>query len=429
MYSYSYDFPLAEHFGQTEFDSFLLHAEALSFGLSTRRFERRIFLCRSAGTEGPELGLFWTGSDIVSPAGRELTVAKDLTNRVLRSAGLPVPEGRRFAPGQQKKAIAYASKLGWPVVVKPSNGTGGRAVTTGIESVAGIEKALKILKKNDGIIVERHMIGVDYRVLVVSGAVLAVTKREFAHVIGDGQHSILELIAATNAVRIRNPRFRSSLIKPMSALVAQVLERQHLTLESIPKHSQLVALATGYNISQGGSGADVTQETHPSILNAAIATQRAFPGVGQLGIDVIMEDHRKATTEQAFGICEVNSFPALSQHCFPSKGTDPDPGRYLTISRDLFAYFASRKGIALGAQSWAGRQQLDFVQQHASTAPEVWATGVAQELGLTILGVERHRNVTTLRLDGCLRKIASIACRAMLADSRLDCDVVQTRPL
>src|SRR5690606_39856571 len=55
------------------------------------------------------------------------------------------------------------------------------------------------------ILVEEYVGGNDYRVLVIGNAIRAVTQRIPAHLIGDGVHTVAELLKLKNAARRSNP--------------------------------------------------------------------------------------------------------------------------------------------------------------------------------------------------------------------------------
>jgi D-alanine-D-alanine ligase len=60
------------------------------------------------------IGVAYTGS---GPLGSALAVDKDLSKRLFRDAGVPVPEWHMTPPAEPADAVA---ELGWPVIVKPS---------------------------------------------------------------------------------------------------------------------------------------------------------------------------------------------------------------------------------------------------------------------------------------------------------------------
>jgi cyanophycin synthetase len=115
----------------------------------------------------------------------ELASEKDETNRILGDLGLPVP--RQALVYRLRRAIAAAERIGYPVVLKPLNANHGRGVTTDIQNEEQLEKAYdKAKEHSDGVIVETYLEGLDHRLLVVGGKLVAAAKRVPAHVVGDG---------------------------------------------------------------------------------------------------------------------------------------------------------------------------------------------------------------------------------------------------
>src|SRR5207245_6335559 len=63
---------------------------------------------------------------------------------------------------------------------------------------AGFDRAFQEAHR-PAVVVESFVTGNDYRVLVVGGHMVAVAQRVPAHVTGDGEHSVRQLIDMTNA--------------------------------------------------------------------------------------------------------------------------------------------------------------------------------------------------------------------------------------
>ena len=125
---------------------------------------------------------------------------KDMTTRLLGSAGLPVPkqETVRSAEG----AVAAARRIGFPVVVKPLDGNHGRGVCLDLQSDAEVREAFAVAEdqsRRGYVIVESMVTGRDYRCLIVGGRMQAIAERVPAHVIGDGTHTVGELVEITNS--------------------------------------------------------------------------------------------------------------------------------------------------------------------------------------------------------------------------------------
>src|SRR5262249_22824135 len=136
-------------------------------------------------------------TDRTSAIAETVAQDKELTRTLLRSVGVPVPEGRPVEDAED--AWRAAEELGLPVVVKPRYGNHGRGVATNLITREQVERAYAAAQEEDSsIMVEQHIQGDDYRLLVIGDRLVAAALREPAHVIGDGRSAIRQLIAEVN---------------------------------------------------------------------------------------------------------------------------------------------------------------------------------------------------------------------------------------
>src|SRR6187401_924913 len=141
-----------------------------------------------------------TMTSLTSAIGVDVASDKSLTNRLLDSAGLPVP--RADVVDTEDGAAAVAKRLGFPLVVKPLDGNHGRGVHLDLRSedeVAAAFPAAEAEARRGWVLVETYVAGNDYRVLVVGGKMVAIAERVPAHVVGDGAHTVAQLVELTNA--------------------------------------------------------------------------------------------------------------------------------------------------------------------------------------------------------------------------------------
>ena len=80
-----------------------------------------------------------TMTSLTSAIGVDVASDKSLTNRLLDSAGLPVP--RADVVDTEDGAVAVARRLGYPCVVKPLDGNHGRGVHLDLRSEAAVRAA------------------------------------------------------------------------------------------------------------------------------------------------------------------------------------------------------------------------------------------------------------------------------------------------
>jgi cyanophycin synthetase len=264
-------------------------------------------------------------TDRTSAMAESIAQDKEITRMVLRSVGVPVPEGRSVTSAED--AGEAASELGVPVVVKPQDGNQGRGVATNLTTREQILAAYQAAHhESDSVLVEKFAQGQDYRVLVVGGKVVAAARREPAHVIGDGQRTIRQLIDFVNSDPRRGEHHATVLSKiKLDEVSLSVLADQGYTPESIPPSGKLVLIRRNANLSTGGTAIDVTEYVHPEVAARAIDAAKIV-GLDIAGIDVVAKDISRPLEEQGGVIIEVNAAPGLRMHLEPSAGVSRPVG-------------------------------------------------------------------------------------------------------
>jgi cyanophycin synthetase len=111
-------------------------------------------------------------------------------------------------------AWAAACEIGGaPVVVKPQDGNQGKGVAVNLSTREQIEAAYAIAEVSDEVLVERYLPGHDYRLLVVGDKLIAAARRDPPLVIGDGVHSIRQLVERVNSDPRRGEGHATSLTR------------------------------------------------------------------------------------------------------------------------------------------------------------------------------------------------------------------------
>ncbi|NBX54566.1 MAG: cyanophycin synthetase [Betaproteobacteria bacterium] len=265
-------------------------------------------------------------TDRSSAIAESIAQDKDLTKKLLDAAGVPVPQGRPVRDAAD--AWAAAQRIGTPVVIKPRNGNQGKGVTVNISSREDIEAAFhNAAKFRDEVMVERFLPGSDYRLLVVGGQLVAAARREPPLVIGDGHHTVSELVERVNADPRRGEGHSTSLTKIRFDEVALArLKEQGLHANSIPAKGARVILRNNANLSTGGTATDVTDDVHPEVAARAIAAAQMV-GLDVCGVDMVCESILRPLEAQCGGVVEVNAAPGLRMHLQPSYGKGRDVGK------------------------------------------------------------------------------------------------------
>jgi cyanophycin synthetase len=262
-----------------------------------------------------------TITSITSALAVDIAGDKKLTTQLLASAGLPVPRSQIVATPDE--AVAAARRIGFPVVTKPIDGNHGRGVGLDLRDDEAVrnafERALSEARR-PRVVVESYVPGNDYRVLVIGGHMIAVAERVPAHVIGDGKHTVAELVELTNADPRRGIGHEKVLTRiRINSEAQRLLKRQGLSLESVPEEGGFVQLALTGNMSTGGISIDRTFEAHEDNVEIAEEAARVV-GLDVAGIDFLTPDISHPVRETGGAIVEVNAAPGFRMHTHPTEG-------------------------------------------------------------------------------------------------------------
>ncbi len=263
--------------------------------------------------------------DSTSAVAESIGQDKDLTKRLLHAAGVPVPLGKPVE--SLDEAWEVAIKVGLPVVVKPQDGNQGKGVTVNITDRAQLEVAYRNAAEHGTVMVERFLPGHDFRLLVVGDQLVAAARRDPPQVLGDGQHTVRELVEQVNLDPRRGEGHATSLTKiRLDEIAVARLAAQDLTPESVPPKGQRVILRNNANLSTGGTATDVTDDVHPEVAARAIAAAQMV-GLHICGVDMVAETVLRPLEEQGGGFVEVNAAPGLRMHLAPSYGKPRNVGQ------------------------------------------------------------------------------------------------------
>lgn len=253
----------------------------------------------------------------------DIACDKALTKTLLDEVCIPVPEGLVCLTIQE--AIQYAEDIGYPVVVKPKCGNKGKFVAVNLKDRIELETAyIEALTLGPEVIVEKFISGRDYRVLVVHGKVVAVAERIPARVIGDGKHTVQELINLENSNVLRGDDHEKPLTKIIiDESTTRTLAKQGVDLDTIPKLGQIIYLRTNSNLSTGGTAIDYTDIIHPHNKDIAEIAVKTI-GLDIAGLDLVIPDISQPLSKGFGAIVEVNAAPGIRMHLNPTEGQKRD---------------------------------------------------------------------------------------------------------
>ncbi|HOG03985.1 MAG TPA: cyanophycin synthetase, partial [Accumulibacter sp.] len=273
-------------------------------------------------------------TDATSAVAESIAQDKELSKILLHAAGVPVPCGRPVLSAED--AWAAACEIGCPVVVKPQDGNQGKGVAVNLSTREQIEAAYAIaFEVSDEVLVERFLPGHDYRLLVVGDKLIAAARRDPPLVIGDGVHSIGQLVERVNSDPRRGEGHATSLTRiRLDDLALARLANAGLAPDSVPARGQRVVLRNNANLSTGGTATDVTADVHPEFAAQAVAAAQTI-GLDIAGVDVVCDSVLRPLEAQGGGIVEINAAPGLRMHLQPSFGKGRPVGE--AIIANMFA--------------------------------------------------------------------------------------------
>ena len=323
----------------------------------------------------------WTAeTDRTSAIAESISREKDLTKSLLESCGVPVPEGRIVTSPED--AIEAAGDIGYPVVVKPSDGNHARGVFTNISTPDEVAKAFPLsLAQGSEVIVERFVRGSEHRLLVVGGRMVAANKGDTVSVVGDGKHTIDQLIdLQINSDPRRGdehefPLYRITLDRFPAAQME--VERQGYTGSSIPPDGQDVMIVRTSNMAF-----DVTDQVHPDTAELACLAARIV-GLDIAGVDLVCEDISQPLGAQKGAIVEVNAGPGLLMHIKPGVGEPRPVGE--AIVAHLFEHDADSRIPVVGVTGSRGKTPVARLVTHLLRLSGQY-TGLASSEGVFLDG-------------------------------------------
>jgi cyanophycin synthetase len=266
----------------------------------------------------------WTAeTDATSAIAESIASDKDLTKRLLRNVGVPIPLGRMVSSPED--AWAAAQEVGFPVVVKPRNANHQRGISIELTQQDEIMRAYHWAIEDgqtQDVMVEQFARGHHHRLLVVGDRVVAASRGWIETVTGDGLHTVSQLIDILN----QDPRRGEAYTDPLSMIKREAsieieLAKQGFGWDSIPEDGRVVLVKR-----TGDLTTDCTEVVHPETARQAVLAARVV-GLDIAGLDVLAEDIARPLSQQRGAVVEVNAGPSLSPHVAPLFGQPRPVGR------------------------------------------------------------------------------------------------------
>ena len=264
-------------------------------------------------------GKHWYIINTVTPLTNSpsATIAKrkNLTNQILKEFNIPVPQQKSL--NSAVEALQFFGEFK-NIVIKPAQQLGGIGVSilpqTENDVIQAYKSALKenMSKTNTKVLGEEFIKGENYRFLAVGDTVVGVIRRKAAHVTGNGEDNIEELIKKANEEK------KKKILKPIlvDQEVYTKLKNDGKDMSYIPSQGEEIILRYNCNLTTGGTTEECAKETDQYFKDLAVDTIKAI-GLEFGGVDIIAED---ITKPSKCAINEVNYNPGLRLHYHADKG-------------------------------------------------------------------------------------------------------------
>lgn len=242
---------------------------------------------------------------------------KVVTHRLLRAAGLAVPEHVVFPAGDLAPARVFMAEAAGPFVVKPVFGTDrGTGVTSGVRTAEDLRRArLRAARWDDRLLIERQVAGAVYRLLYLDGRLLGAVRRGPPTVTGDGAATVGGLVADENRRRVAQMGTQGAgltlLDVDLDCLLA--LAAAGLTLRSRPPRGQTVTVKAVVNQNRPEDNVTAT-DAISTALAAEAASAAAACGLRLAGVDLITPDPSRSLAVSGGVVLEVNGTPGFNLH-------------------------------------------------------------------------------------------------------------------
>jgi D-alanine-D-alanine ligase-like ATP-grasp enzyme len=240
---------------------------------------------------------------------------KGVILKKFHAAGVPVPRGKSVSTFKEAEKVFHS--INDAVIIKPAIGSRSRHTYIHITDVVALRHAFyKAKQLSPRVVVEEELSGFVFRITLVGGHIAGVMRREPPQVIGDGTHTVHELIIKENNDPQRHGPIFHEL--PLGEETIAILAEQKLSLDSVPEKDRMVIIHPKVSRSYGASTTEIT-DIHPDNEKLFLHIAKVLDDP-LVGVDFMIDDMARSWKEQKCGVIECNSLPFIDLHHFPLKG-------------------------------------------------------------------------------------------------------------
>jgi cyanophycin synthetase len=261
------------------------------------------------------------------PAIASMTMNKSKMNRFLKNRGVPVPKNafldlrimrNHFRDPILLKEYLHSRveerKLHFPLILKPLKDTSGNGIVSSITDLNRLHLVVSDYLADPNhmshLLIEEQLKGVVYRLLYVNKKLVAISGRDVPKIVGDGKHTVQELVDAHNDKLLKSKsknhpmKINDPYISSQGRIRNDVLKKGvSLEVDNVLNYSRG---AKTYALPLDSIHPD-TREMFDNLFN------EEFPA-NCIGIDFISPDISVSHNENGGSVLEFNSNPARKLH-------------------------------------------------------------------------------------------------------------------
>lgn len=243
-------------------------------------------------------------TDLTSAVVMSRCADKALCARLLKPHDVRVPA--QMLAGDARDNAEFLDQFG-RVVVKPVDGEQGQGVSVDIRNEDSMTAAIAQAREYGKVLLEEFIEGKDLRLVVIDYQVVAAAVREPATIMGDGRHTILELIRRHSRRRAAATDGESRI--PLDDETRRTIEDAGHTMETVLSSGRSLAVRRTANLHTGGMLIDVTDSLHPELRRAAETAARTLE-IPVTGLDFMV----RSPSDPHYAFIEANERPGLANH-------------------------------------------------------------------------------------------------------------------
>jgi cyanophycin synthetase len=227
-----------------------------------------------------------------------------------RALGVPTPDHVLVRDSEDLRLAA--KRIGFPCVVKPADQGGGKGVTADVRSASELQEAFDAAREytKAAVLIEQRIEGDEHRIMVMDGKFVCAVRRRPSQIVGDGTHSIRELIGYLNIGRNSDPASGELGPIKVDGALERHLQKRGYCLETVLPDGEGLSLRSVSNLSMGGVATDVTDRVNPEVRSMSEHLARTL-GLGAVGFDYVTSDIGQPSSASGGAFIEMNTTPGL----------------------------------------------------------------------------------------------------------------------